>query len=278
MNIWLHSRVDVPLLGSVADLWPTALAMSWAAFLFDTTIVAWLLWPRTRPYAYAVVVLFHAAVGVLFPIGMFPWIMIVAATVFFNPSWPESVLARLRRQPRRVPNPPSIQCQWSRPAAVLFAAFFACQWLMPLRSHLLYDGDFRWHEQGMRWSWRVMVREKNGAVTYKVSLPDGRTHHVTPGEYLTRHQEREMTGQPDLILQLAHRIRDEYKARGIHGVEVRADAVASLNGRPPRPLIDPAVDLAGVEDGVAPALWILPKPDEPPARLHAKRSSWSAAF
>ena len=40
-----------------------------------------------------------------------------------------------------------------------------------------------------------------------------------------------MSGQPDLILQLAHHIRDDFERRGQGPVEVRVDALVSLNGR-----------------------------------------------
>ena len=43
-----------------------------------------------------------------------------------------------------------------------------------------------------------------------------------------------MAVQPDLILQLAHHIARDFAADGHPGVEVRADARASLNGRPRR--------------------------------------------
>ena len=142
----------------------------------------------------------------------------------------------------------------------------AVQVLAPLRAHA-YGGDVLWHEQGMRWSWRVMCREKDGSVLYRVRVPGRRRElRVPPSRYLTPHQEREMSGQPDLILQLAHHIRDEYVVRHGEGVEVRVDALASLNGRPMARLIDPEVDLATVEDGLAPAEWILPGPDEAPVR------------
>jgi hypothetical protein len=131
----------------------------------------------------------------------------------------------------------------------------------------------RWHEQGMRFSWRVMVREKNGSITFVVRAPRARrTYYVAPHQYLTRLQEREMSSQPDLILQLAHRIRDDYAAKGLGPVEVRADTWVSLNGRPIHRLIDPNVDLARIEDGFGKANWIMPEPTEPPPNLHAIRS------
>ena len=91
-----------------------------------------------------------------------------------------------------------------------------------------------------------MVREKNGAVTYRVTLPDHRTQIVPPRRFLTRHQEREFAGQPDLILQLGHDIGRLYRHRFGGAVEVRVDAIVSLNGRPPAPLIDPRLTPATV--------------------------------
>ena len=87
---------------------------------------------------------------------------------------------------------------------------------------------------------------------------------VSPHAYLTLQQYREMSAQPDLILQLAHHIRDDYNARGVGPVQVYADVMVSLNARPAARLIDPEVDLAQVDDGLAVATWILPAPTAPP--------------
>lgn len=73
-----------------------------------------------------------------------------------------------------------------------------------------------------------------------------------------------MSGQPDLILQLAHIIAEDFRSRGIHDVEVRAETWVSLNGRPPQALIDPSRDLAREVDGLGPASWILSPPVSPP--------------
>jgi len=111
----------------------------------------------------------------------------------------------------------------------------------------------------------VMVRGKNASLTYIVrEKKTGRVRHVSPRSYLTRIQEREIATQPDLVLQLAHHIRDDFERRGFGPVEVRADAFASLNGRRLARLIDPEVDLATVHDGLGKATWILPSPTEPP--------------
>ena len=123
----------------------------------------------------------------------------------------------------------------------------------------------------MRWAWKVKVRAKNGAVSYRVKLADGRSQIVSPRRYLTDYQQREMSGQPDLILQLAHHIGNEYNLRGQGPVRVYADARVSLNGRAAAVLIEPDVDLMRVRDGVGVASWITPAPSSVPIRLDRRR-------
>lgn len=266
---WLAARTDLPVLGSLFHEPATALVMSWAGFLFDSTIVVWLLWSRTRPVAYLAALAFHFVTGALFEIGMFPFIMATAALVFFSPSWPRRwVSGRAAGSIRRaaesaVSAPPSLRPAWIGVAA----AYCLVQLVVPLR-HYAYEGNVLWNEQGMRWSWKVKVRSKRGSVTYRVTLSEsGRVLLVSPRRYLTPYQAQEMSGQPDLILQLAHHIADDFERRGHGNVQVRADAIASLNGRPAAPLIDPKVDLTQVRDGLGQANWILPEPDTKPWRL-----------
>jgi vitamin K-dependent gamma-carboxylase len=283
LRIWLLSRADTPIIGPILSQDWAAPVMSWAGFLFDTGVPWLLMRPKLRPFAYVLVIGFHALTGILFPIGMFPVIMVLSALVFFSPSWPREVWARLpeRVRARRAAPPFASKAPqsaldahpgWRRLAFALGALYCVFQVAFPLR-YLAYGGSVRWHEQGMRFSWRVMVREKNGSITFVVRVPGtGRAFYVSPHEYLTRVQEREMSGQPDLILQLAHHIRDDYAERGFGPVEVRADTWVSLNGRPSRRLIDPNADLARIEDGFGKASFILPEPSGPPPELHAIRS------
>jgi len=281
LQIWLSARTGLPVVGPFLDHPWVAYGAAWAGFLFDTTIVAFLLVRRLRPFAYVVVLGFHAATLALFPIGMFPVIMVTAALVFFDASWPrwlgERVRALLRRpsrrqEPRAAPAlaPPGWKARLALGAAV---AYGILQLFLPLRTHL-YGGNVLWHEQGMRFSWRVMAREKNASVTFVVrSRTTGREWHVPPRQYLTPLQEREMSVQPDLILQLAQRIARDFEAEGKGPVEVHADARASLNGRPAAIFVDPEVDLASERDGLAPKHWIRPAPQSPPAHLRSALAS-----
>jgi len=282
LRIWLGSKTDMPVVGQLFLFEDAALVMSWAGFLFDATIIWWLMWRRTRVLAYVALIGFHVLTRALFPIGMFPVIMVVSALVFFPPSWPRPLLARAGRGAQRLfsrswlelaplATPSTGSSGAGRRGRQLLTALvvsYACLSVaLPLR-HWLYSGSVLWHEQGMRWSWRVMVREKNGLVTFHVRDPGtGASWQVPPRRYLTRLQEREMSGQPDLILQLAHQIRDDYSARLGHRVEVRAEALVSLNGRRSALLIDPNVDLAAIQDSMAAASWITASPRQAPPHI-----------
>jgi hypothetical protein len=278
LNIWLAARTSLPLVGPFLEERWVAYAAAWAGFLFDTTIVAFLLTRRLRPYAYVVVLGFHAMTSMLFPIGMFPVIMVTAALVFFEPSWPRRLVQRLRSRSAVALETPSASApaapgRKARVALGVAVAYGLLQVALPLRTHL-YGGNVLWHEQGMRFSWRVMAREKNGSVTFMVRSPaTGREWLVSPRQYLNRLQEREMSVQPDLILQLARRIARDFEAQGHGPVEVRADARVSLNGRPSELLVDPGVDLARQVDGLAPKPWIRPAPETPPLRLRPTLSA-----
>jgi hypothetical protein len=265
LSIWLAARTGLPILGPLFALPGAAYVMSWSGFLYDATIWAFLAHPRTRRVAYGAVLAFHAMTSALFPIGMFPVIMAVTALVFFDPSWPRALLARVTRRPRVAPAPDPSPRRLGRAPAAALAAYVILQLLVPLRG-FAYGGNVLWHEQGMRFSWRVMCREKNSAVTYWVE--DRVTHRTwvaTPHAYLTDRQLREFGTQPDLVLQLAHHVAADYRARTGHAVAVRAEVQSSLNGRPAALLLDDARDLEAIDDGLAPADFIRPTPATAPA-------------
>jgi vitamin K-dependent gamma-carboxylase len=274
LNIWLSARTSTPIVGPWLDERAVAYAMSWGGFLFDTSIPFFLAWKRTRPWAYLVVIFFHVATQTLFPIGMFPTIMITSALIFFSPSWPRRVLAFFGVH-RELGAPalgtePAPARRWAMAA---FAAYALFQLVMPLR-HWLYRGNVLWDEQGMRFSWRVMLREKDGAIDYLVEEPaSGQVVHVNPRRYLTDRQLRDFSSQPDLVLQLAHHIHDDFQARGHGDVRVRVEARVSLNGRKPELMIDPEIDLAHVEDGLCKASWIRPAPTTDP--IHLRPIAWA---
>jgi len=271
LNLWLAARVETPIVGRLFDEPWFALAMAWAGFVFDTTIVVWLSWARTRAIAFVAVIAFHGATGYLFNIGMFPIIMTSSALIFFAPTWPRHLLARIRPLARFATAQPDnpVSRPPRRAIAVVIAIHVALQLALPLR-HLAYPGSVLWNEDGMRFAWHVLVREKHGSVTFVAVFVSGKRLEVPVHNYLTPRQEREMGGQPDLILQLAKAIGRDLHARGYRDLELHAITRVSLNGRPAVPMIDPAIDLLTVDD-VGPRTWVLPEPTTPPPQLRPLR-------
>ena len=245
---WLPAFAHWPVVGPWLATREAALALAWCGAVFDLTIWIWLAWRPTRRVAWLAAVGFHALVGLMFPIGLFSWVMAVATTLFFAPDWPRRWMRPFTGGARRAP---------------VFLEVVAGVWLLlqvavPLR-FCLYPGSVLWTEEGFRFAWRVMLVEKTGQVEYRVSATDPPLEVlVFPRKTLAPLQYRQLVTQPDLILDYAHILADEYRARGHQGVQVRAEAFVALNGRPSQRLIDPDVDLAAWPRGWAPRPWILP--------------------
>ncbi len=252
LHLWLSMYDDLPVIGAWLAERNVAIAMSWMGALFDLTVPFVLLHDRTRPFAYAAVVVFHAVTGLLFPIGMFPLIMAVGATLFFRPDWPR----RFVRRARTVSAPITIP----RAVYALVAVHLAVQLVMPLR-RFAYPGDTCFTEDGFRFAWQVMLLEKRGLVTYTVVDEGGVRRFVDPKRVLRPHQYRQMSTQPDLVLAYAHHLADE--ARGEGDVAVYADAWVTWNGRRSQPFVRPDVDLARVPDTLASARRYVPEPRDP---------------
>jgi vitamin K-dependent gamma-carboxylase len=252
LDIWLAANTDFPVIGGALDQPWVAYVFSYAGVLFDLSIVPLLLWRRSRPFAYVAVIGFHLVTARLFNLGMFPWIMIGSSLLFLPPDWPRRFMCE--KQPARVVVP-----RRSRAIVWALGVYFAFHVLFPLRG-ALYPGNATWTEEGFRFAWNVMVMEKDGSVELRVREPaTGRRWEVLPTQYLTRYQAKMAASQPDMILQLAHIVADDFRARGVRDPEVRVDAFVSLNGRRRARLIDPEIDLA---QRASLASAILPQPDQ----------------
>jgi vitamin K-dependent gamma-carboxylase len=260
LRLWLARFGDLPLVGPLLVQPITGYFMSWAGAAFDLTIVPLLLYPRTRKVAYAVAVVFHGLIWLLFPIGIFSFLMLVCATLFFDPSWPRAIVARLRRETPDVQGPDSRATPTRPLPSALLAAlgvYLAIQVAVPLRL-LFYPGDSSWTEEGFRFAWRVMLTEKTGHVEFEIVDSSGRLHHLNPRAELTPLQYAMMSTQPDMIHAYAHHVASRYAAAGHGPVRVHAHAWAAMNGRPSQRLIDPNVDLAREPRTLMPKRFIVP--------------------
>jgi len=273
LKIWLQSKYDLPLIGgNLLQMEWVHYAMSWGGMLYDLSIPFLLMLNKTRIMAFILVVFFHVFTLILFPIGMFPHIMIFSSMVFFSSKFHEKILHQIRRvitkvgkkvKSKKIKMETSNLYVLQKQNLTLFTvtSFFILQILLPFR-YQLYPGELFWHEQGYRFSWRVMLIEKIGYTNFKVKNPnDGTSFMVDSSQYLTPFQLKQMSFQPDFILEFAHYLGEKYSTEN-NKVEVYADSFVALNGRPSKRFIDPDINLINEQESFKDKKWILPLEDE----------------
>ncbi len=238
--------------------------VAYGGVMFDLLIAPALLWRRTRPFAVLVAAGFHVSNMQLFSIGVFPWLMLAATTLFLEPDWPRRLpfagphVARgldwfsARSQPWTAS---ALRIRWT---SLALGVWLAIQVLVPLR-HVLYPGDVAWNEDGHYCAWRMKLRSKKGVVKFRVvDKADGRTWVVDPASDLSKRQARKIRGKPELIRQYANLLVQRYRDEEGIEVDVYVDAFASLNYRKRQRFIDPQYELGHEPPSLAPYRWVLP--------------------
>lgn len=270
LKIWLPGGYDIPLLGYWLQQTWVHYTLSWVGMIYDLSVPFLLLYTSTRWLGYALVVVFHLLTSMLFPIGIFPYLMIACTLIFFPPNLHSSLLNYLGRWLSwcRIKNISSRVMTLSyksfaqKAKVAVFIVFFALQLVLPFR-YLLYPGELFWTEEGFRFSWRVMLMEKAGATTFKIlDTETGKRFYVDNKEFLTSFQEKQMSFQPDFILEYAHLLKSHFESLGLENIAVHADSFVALNGRASRRYIDPDIDLTKMKESFKHKDWILPFYDE----------------
>ena len=256
MDIWLDKFHYLPLIGTLLTYKTTAIVFSWFGMVYDTAL-PFLLWSKkTRVYAYIAVIVFHGATALLFPIGVFPYVMMALTLLFF----PASAFRKLKKIVPKIKKHSHLKAQLSaspvpKKLAICLALHLFFQLTFPLR-HYLYKGNVLWTEEGFNFSWRVMLVEKSGVANFFIKT-DTDFLEVNNAKYLSPLQEKMMSTQSDFILQYAQFLKKEYSKNLNTTVGVYADVFVTLNGRPPRRYINPTSNLAEQKDSFNHKTWIL---------------------
>jgi len=256
LKIWLQAHHNLPIIGEfMREDW-LAFSFSWFGCIYDLLIVFFLLNNKTRKYAYIFVVIFHVVTWSLFPIGVFPWVMICSTTIFFSIEFHEKILTFLKRVVISRPKEEKVSTAIKPTSKILnffLITYIVVQILVPFR-YALYPGNIYWNEEGFRFSWRVMLMHKEGnAVFYVRDLNTGRESEIDNSNYLTQTQEDQMATQPDMILQYAKHLKEKFNGKTftfanktikMDSVGVFAKIHVSLNGRPSQIIVDKNIDLS----------------------------------
>ena len=290
LRIWFGERAQDPLLGKLLNTETAIWIVAYGGVIFDLLIVPLLLWRRTRVWAFLAAVGFHLSNAAIFSIGIFPFLSIALTALFFTPETHRKILRWFSPKRRRVEAGRSGQLdqpafRWQRTVMLAVSVYLAWQLLMPFR-HFLYPGKANWTEEGHRFAWHMMLRKKLATVDFIIHHPElNYTWRYDWKQDLTEWQYRKMAYHPDMIVQFARFLGSRLEELGYPHATVHALAFASLNGRAPSMMIDPAVNLAAVPRNLKRAEWILPMEDRrgipphllttntiPPPGLHAREA------
>jgi hypothetical protein len=273
LSIWISSKYDFPIFGNyIFQKKITHYLMSWGGMIYDLSIPFLLFSKRLRWFGFSLVILFHLFTAFLFPIGMFPYIMIISALIFFSAEFHENIIKNLRHLIRQfLPEISKMNQQiilkanynrLKRPIFSIISLIIFLQIIFPMR-YVFYPGELFWHEQGYRFSWRVMLMEKRGYTQFRIiDSVTKKQFYVNNDEFLTEFQEKQMSFQPDFIIEFAHHLGDLYKKKGVENIKVCTDSYVALNGRKSQQFVDPETNLLNFNESFSNKKWILPFNDE----------------
>lgn len=260
-RLFMKAKADYWLIGDLLQQPWVHQGMAYFGILFDLLIIPLYLNKKTRLLAFAISLFFHLFNSVVFQIGIFPYMSIAFALFFFS----SPTLNKRFWLKREVYTGSALKVP---KLAKLFVfcglIYFIIQVALPLR-HWAIPDDVLWTEEGHRLSWRMMLRTKTGRVIYYTQ--DKTDTLATKKNYgyrdmLTKKQYRAFRSKPDMIWQLAQRIKAKEAAAG-RDVAVYVSAQLKVNAGQYHPFIEPETDL-----GATPWLhlkhnpWLVPSKED----------------
>ena len=260
VGLWVSEKSHLPLIGPLLTERSTAWFISYTGVIFDLSIVPLLLWPRTRKWAFAIVVVFHLSNTVLFDIDVFPWMMILATTILFSPDWPRRLLRLDESAVESTADSSAPNQSFCRQLLVgLVSIYVLWQVSFPFR-YFLYPGNPSWTEEGQQFAWRMMLRRKDVFCRiYATDGPSRRVAEVPLDRLMSFRQLHELATSPSQLVACAPFFADRAHGIGFRDVEVRAIVLTSLNGRKPQLQIDPELNLLTLARSIRPQPGILPQ-------------------
>ncbi|WP_197440650.1 HTTM domain-containing protein [Polystyrenella longa] len=281
--IWINVGTISEAMPEAMKVESTAWFMSYYGLLFDLLVVPALFWGRTRLLACLGILAFHGSNIFLFYIGIFPPMMLASTLLFFPKDFFPNLVAAIKRERKfdwsllwktekielpetGLQNPTGSQ----RLAICSLVLFFGFQFLFPFR-HLMYAGNPSWNGRGDLFAWRMMLDDKRGQAQFRMmdfknkQEMSVRTLDPKAKINLSLVQQLSMLRQPDMVLEYAQFLEDEYVtarkgAVSKEDVRVYARVLASLNGRPYLDMINPSADLTEINRRLIESDdWIIPE-------------------
>ncbi len=247
VRLLLSSKTSWPIIGSLFKETWMIFFIAYGGIFFDLLIIPILLWKKTRFYGFLASLFFHLFNSAVFQVGIFPYLMIGACVLFFDPEKIRKIFLK---------NKPSIDKHDMKSVEIstrhnFFIAFlgvhFLLQILLPLRHHLFTD-NVLWTEEGHRMSWRMMLRIKSGDTYFLVKDYDqGKEWKVYPQEISSTEQSYKIAKNPDMMWQAIQRLKADLNTKGHQDFGIFIYSEISVNGRSYLPFTDSTRDMTNVK-------------------------------
>lgn len=256
-KLWLRSKADYPIVGSLLEQEWFAYFISYGGIFYDGLIIPLLLYKRTRFLAIVFSLFFHLFNSAIFHVGIFPYFALAIAIFFFTP---ETI--RRRFFPKRPAVVPHIQVNKNTWITPLFIGFFILQIILPLRHHFI-PGNVLWDEAGHRLSWRMMLRSKGGYCTFQVIDQYGNKRRISGRDFLSKHQVRDAAARPDMLYRSIDYLVEHMREKKVEPEAIYCNCKIGINGRKAVPYVDPEFNMLEAEwNYFGKQDWILPQPKE----------------
>jgi uncharacterized membrane protein YphA (DoxX/SURF4 family) len=211
---------------------------------FDLVIGFLLFYERAFVLALVSSVIFHLTNHYFLNIGTFPFAMLGSLFLFVPLSW-----LKEPNQWKLVADAQPLKRNWT---TVLIIGFWLFQGLFPLR-HLVYEGSVFWTAEGKLGAWHMMSGNTEVFAEYfylyETDSITGDTLAIEPiksERFLTKKQQRTLGQWPFLLPSFANFLKQEAELVGFQNVSICADIFVSRNGRRPKPIVAPDIDLCSV--------------------------------
>jgi hypothetical protein len=250
VNIWLSelaTNQGLILPGFLLDgAFP--IALSWFLILFDFIIPHFLLDKKTSWGAFLFVLVIQIFALLIFPAGFFPLLTVASCIIFIPEERIHSIISRVSYFLYDIfgfhgdvftpGGAIMLQYRKKRLFPALLMIFFGLQVFLPVTLFLNWGSD-RWADSAFRFSWDIRMHEKTGKVAFWLSNPiTGEEKKVNLDEYLSKHQQSRMSEDPAMIRQFGNFMMLQYKDSSNTSPTLHAEAVISLNGGIPQPLLN----------------------------------------
>ncbi len=223
----------------------------YGGLIFDLSI-GFLLWfKRTRIIGIIGVVFFNISNAIIFnDIGVFPFFMIMATILFFEPDVIHQLISKkqaTKKKDSKQKLQPVAFTPYNR-VNIFLAVYLSFQLLFPFR-YLLFPGNAEWYGVGQRFSWRMKIQHRD-YTEMKFTVVDytnKRLMDLDPAEYLTYAQMQTLILDPKMIYQMATFLGNDARKKGISGAGVRAAVKVKFNGRSEQYIVNPETDLMKIK-------------------------------